>query len=278
LRKLYKPHPLFTEQAYNIHPTLGLDPDDPAEIERNRKLKWSMADLFRNYPVLEKWSYPRLEWQHALGGMKPVGEAVEFRSSKGEIVTVRRDSAGMAAVKGEGYECRAGDGKWVKCDVFTGENGVAPHLAKPPAKEYSAVSEFGLFSGGGETYGHIYCIADKCPELRVGESREEALNDNSKYFEQCVKMISAGKPRVWKSERALAFRMYRLSGDIEDTWIIATEPKRRPFAQELSIKRLTKNSPGLRAQFAALDAARMAAATVEEADEPTLLDPTTKKE
>ncbi len=43
-------------------------------------------------------------------------------------------------------------------------------------------------------------------------------------------------------------------------------------AQELSIKRLTKNSPGLRAQFATLDAARMARATVEEADAPTLLD------
>lgn len=36
-----------TRQEYNVHPTLGMDPDDVESIKRHEMENWDNVDLFR---------------------------------------------------------------------------------------------------------------------------------------------------------------------------------------------------------------------------------------
>ena len=78
-----------------------------------------------------------------------------------------------------------------------------------------------LYDLGQETVGYIEAESVAMPQLFVGESAAEALNDKVEDFEQSTEMKEVRKG-VWRNERPLALRYFRFAGK-EPTKITFTE-------------------------------------------------------
>lgn len=91
-------------------------------------------------------------------------------------------------------------------------SGVPPHRLEPPETHLDPVGREGaVLDMGSEVFGRI---AFKCvvqPKLVVGESRAEALNDETRHFEQPTMLKSLGNG-TWISEQPFAFRYLRIVG------------------------------------------------------------------
>ncbi len=184
-----------TRQVYNLHPTYGLDPKNAAEMEYHGKLNWAETSaLWDEQPSVE-WSYPPRVWPRW-----------EYARAKGE----KSDDLDKIVKKGvvEGW------------DVFLGTETTPPHRMSYPEKDLTPSEVGGAFYVGGMTFGHIHCLAKECPELRFGDTLAT---------EESCRMVVAGSPDEWRSEQALAFAYFRLTGgEIRDAWVITDEARPLP--------------------------------------------------
>ena len=189
-----------------------------------------------------KWSYPPRAWprweilraraytySHGLYVGYPCVlsaalQCATFRDAAGREISVSASSCGgVPCVRGVGYETRDESGAWTKCDVFVGTDDTPPHLLDfDPVRINPTVTE-GLYALPGETVAYIFCTAATRPDLYVGESREEALNEDRQWFEQDCTMIPTGLPGQWRSSAPLAFRFYRFRGPVAETWVVRNE-------------------------------------------------------
>ena len=190
------------------------------------------------------WSYPPRYWPcwevlrarahtYATGQyvgyptrLKDAKSVAEFRDRDGRVMRVSGASrGGVPCVKGTGWQARI-DGVWVDCDVFEGQEDVPPHLLGFPSKRKTPRREGGLYEADGETVAFVYCRSKTRPVLRVGESREEALNEDPEWFEQSCWMEPTGGKDEWRSAVSLAFRHYRFVAPVEETWYVCDEMRR----------------------------------------------------
>ncbi len=121
-----------------------------------------------------------------------------------------------------GLQVESGGGNWQwSCDgcmyhtpaaFQPSRSGVPPHRAGLSATELFPESrEKDVFDFGRELFGRVLLQCSEKPSLAVGESREEALNENRDDKEQSTKVIAAGK-NLWISKHSLAFRFVRAGG------------------------------------------------------------------
>ncbi len=91
-------------------------------------------------------------------------------------------------------------------------SGVPPHRAGLSTTELFPESQTkDIFDFGRELFGRVLLHCSEKPSLAVGESREEALNENRDDAEQSTEVIAAGK-NLWISKHPLAFRFVRAGG------------------------------------------------------------------
>lgn len=82
----------------------------------------------------------------------------------------------------------------------------------------------GLWDAGMESVGYVEACSAECPRLFVGESKEEALNDNPEHFEQSTEMRMV-RPGVWRTPLPIALRYIRFGG---------VEPSKVSFIEEVA--------------------------------------------
>ena len=189
-----------------------------------------------------EWSYPPRAWprweilraraytySHGMYVGYPcvLADALQcatFRDGTGREFTLSASSCGgVPCVRGAGYEARDEFGAWTKCDVFAGTADAPPHLLGfDPVRIDPTVKE-GLYVLPGETVAYVFCNATARPGLFVGESREEAMNEDRQWFEQDCAMIPTGRPGEWRSSAPLAFRFYRFREPVTATWVVRNE-------------------------------------------------------
>lgn len=189
-----------------------------------------------------RWSYPPKAWpcwemQRARAytfdaGMN-VGYPVKladclqratFRTADGRTFVVNASACdGVPCVRDEGLEVRDEFGDWVACDIFEGTDETPPHRLNFPSRVIRPTVTNGLYWVRGEHVAWICCRAAKRPRLYVGESAEEALNEDPAGFEQPCVFNPTGRANEWRSSVPLAFAYYRISGSVMDTWIETDE-------------------------------------------------------
>lgn len=91
-------------------------------------------------------------------------------------------------------------------------SGVPPHRLEPPETLLDPVGREGaVLDMGREVFGRIAFKCAGLPKLIVGESRAEALNDETRHFEQPTMLRSLGNG-AWISDQPFAFRYLRIVG------------------------------------------------------------------
>ena len=112
-------------------------------------------------------------------------------------------------------------------DFIPGERDVPPHRCVRPVHEVIPVRKGRLYDLGREEIGFVVCKAKERPKLFVGESEEEANNDDWNGFEQ-VTVMDRAENGEWRSKYPLALRYFRFDGKESDVRFLSQVDRREP--------------------------------------------------
>ena len=90
------------------------------------------------------------------------------------------------------------------------ENVKAVRQQKYVRREVPLSRDGELYDVGQESVGYIEAECEEMPELYLGESKAEAMNENAADFEQTNGLVRVGG--VWRNPQPLALRYFRFKG------------------------------------------------------------------
>lgn len=137
-------------------------------------------------------------------------------------VTVLGGYLGVGALKSPvtGWEAKTFDGTWRAAAVYPDSELPTHLIGLGEDRKYKDLREAGgHYDTQKELLAYIECEAEDMPELRVGESVPEMLNEDVRTFEYDPAMRETADGH-WRTVNALAVRYFRFTGPVRNVKVV----------------------------------------------------------
>lgn len=201
-------YPQMEMELYRVHQMrddvrrMGLYAGHPGNLPGTRGSVFFRRICAKDAPLPETWGFVR---------------STRYDESEGcRYVEVCAGFSGCAAIRSDeaGWEAQVFDGSWRAVSVYP-DAPVPPHRQRlPEDRGFSGlVTTNGYYDAGEEILAFVECAAEVVPQLFVGESVPEMMDENRHHLEYDPTMIQVGDG-TWRTPRPLAFRYLRFVTDV----------------------------------------------------------------